>query len=314
MQTLFAGEVDRLRGAAGQASGALLELLHQLTTAAGAAPDDGEAKAMFAVMLAVPSEAYLGELMPQIDVDGLHQARNTLRRAIGTTLFDGWLALYRDNAASQAYQADGPGIARRALRSIALSYLCAAGDAHRDLVTHLVLEQYERADNLTERLAALREIVNAAWLDPEVASRALEAFALRWRAEKLVMDQWFAVQAACPAADALQRVTALEAHADFDARNPNRVRALYGVFAQQNLVRFHAIDGSGYRFLTERAMRLDRSNPQLAARLLAPLTRWRRYDATRRLAIRDALRRIEADGAISKDVFEVVSKSLQGDG
>jgi aminopeptidase N len=147
-----------------------------------------------------------------------------------------------------------------------------------------------------------------------VATRALNGFAQRWQREKLVMDQWFSLQAACPAEDALQRVIALENHPDFDPRNPNRVRSLYGIFAQQNQVRFHASDGGGYRFLAERVMQLDRTNPQLAARLLAPLTRWRRYDPARRLAMREALRGIEADAAISRDVFEVVSKSLQADG
>lgn len=314
MQTLFAAEIDRLRTGAVEPSGEFLTLLGELATAAHAAADDGEAKAMFAVMLTVPSEAYLGELMEQIDVDGLHRARVRLREVIGLTLFDSWLALYRGNSSTETYQPDGRGIARRALRNLALSYICATGDSHVDVAKRVVLNQYEGADNLTERLAALREIINAVWLERSVAAAALDGFAQRWQHEKLVMDQWFALQAACPAPDALQRVMALDNHPDFDARNPNRVRSLYGVFAQQNVVRFHASDGSGYRFLTERVSRLDRANPQLAARLLAPLTRWRRYDAARRLAMRDALRRIEADAALSKDVFEVVSKSLQTDG
>jgi len=176
------------------------------------------------------------------------------------------------------------------------------------------MDHYATADNLTDRLAALREIVNGTWVPDADRTAALENFYTRWRHEKLVIDQWFSVQAACPADNALVRVRALEGHPDFDAKNPNRARALYGAFAVQNPKNFHARDGSGYRFIVERVLGIDRANPQLAARLLAPLTRWRRYDPARRLTMRDALRTIETTGGISADVFEVVSKSLQADG
>jgi aminopeptidase N len=292
----------------------MLALYRSLLAAAAAAADDGESKALLAVMLAIPTEGYLSELMSEIDVDGLHQSRKALRSGLGETLFDDWLALYENNVSRGPYQPDSRSVARRALRNLALSFLCAAGAARGATVRPLLMDHYATADNLTDRLAALREIVNAAWLAEADRSAVLDNFHARWQHEKLVIDQWFSAQAACPIDGALARVRALEAHPDFDGKNPNRVRALYGAFAVQNPKNFHARDGSGYRFLGERALGLDRVNPQLAARLLAPLTRWRRYDAARRLAMRDALRTIESAQGISADVFEVVSKSLHTDG
>jgi len=196
----------------------------------------------------------------------------------------------------------------------ALGFLCAAGPSRVSVVRPLLLAQYRNADNLTDRLASLREIVNAEWLDEPARTETIADFYARWSAQKLVIDQWFSVQASCPRAGALARVETLERHPDFDGRNPNRLRALYSAFAGQNPVSFHARDGSGYRFLAERVARIDRANPQIAARLLAPLTRWRRYDAGRRAAMKDALRGIESSDAISRDVYEVVTKTLQGEG
>jgi aminopeptidase N len=314
MQSLHADEVERIRGGGTDPARGLLPLYRELLSDVGSGAADAERTAMFAAMLAVPTENYLGEMMSEIDVDGLHRARGQLRAALANGLFERWLDLYRRNAATGAYQPDSASIARRALRSLALGFLCAAGDARADSVRALLLEQYRSADNLTDRLAALREVVNAQWLDETERKRVVDHFHARWSTQKLVIDQWFSVQAACPRPGALARVEALEAHPDFDGRNPNRLRALYGAFAGQNPVSFHARDGAGYRFLAERVTRIDRANPQVAARLLAPLTRWRRYDAARRVAMRDALRGIESVDAISRDLFEVVTKALQAEG
>jgi aminopeptidase N len=314
MQTLYGGAVERIRGGATGPGETLTELCRALLGAAGRAPDDGEAKALLAALLALPGEAYLGEQLTEIDVEGVHRARDVLRQALGEALFDEWLSLYGSNLASGAYSPDAAASARRALANLALSFACGAGAAHTARLQPLLLAQYHDADNLTMRLAALREMVNAGWFDAHSRDRALADFYQRWRHVKLCIDQWFALQAAWPGDGALTRVVTLEAHADFDRRNPNRVRALYGVFAQQNLAQFHARDGAGYRFLAERVTRIDRSNPQLAARLVAPLVRWRRYDPARRQLMRDALAGIAATERLSKDVFEIVSKALQAAG
>jgi aminopeptidase N len=314
MQSLHAETIERLRAGDARAADTLLPLYRELLSEAVAADDDPERTATFAAMLAVPTESYLGELMNEIDVDGVHRARHALRATLGNQLFERWMDVYRRTAANGPYEPDSRSVSRRALRNLALGFLCAAGDARSADAGPLLLAQYRNADNLTDRLASLREIVNAEWLEESARSETLADFYTRWSAQKLVVDQWFSVQAACPRTGALARVETLERHPDFDGRNPNRLRALYGGFAGQNAVNFHARDGSGYRFLAERVARIDRANPQIAARLIAPLTRWRRYDASRRAAMKDALRSIEAADAISRDVYEVVTKTLQGDG
>ncbi len=313
MQSLHAETIEQMRGGTADAARKLLPLYRELLNDAIGA-DDPERTAMFAAMLAVPTENYLGELMSEIDVDGLHRARSALRAVLGDELFDDWMAVYRRSTAPGPYQPDSRSVGRRALRNLALGFLCATGQTRMSEVRAVLLAQYRDADNLTDRLASLREIVNAEWLDDAARSETIADFYARWSAQKLVIDQWFSVQAACPRAGALARVELLERHEDFDGRNPNRLRALYGAFAGQNPVSFHARDGSGYRFLAGRVARIDRANPQIAARLLAPLTRWRRYDGGRRAAMKEALRGIEASDAISRDVYEVVTKTLQGEG
>ncbi len=314
MQSLHTEEIERLRIGGTDAARGLLPLYRELLSDAMSADDDPERTAMFAAMLAVPTEGYLGELMAEIDVDGLHRARLALCASLANELFERWLELYGRNAANGPYQPDTRSVARRALRNLALGFLCAAGDSRTATVRALLLTQYRTADNLTDRLASLREVANAEWLDESARLDVIDDFYKRWSAQKLVIDLWFSVQAACPRVGALARVEALERHPDFDGRNPNRLRALFSTFAGQNPVNFHARDGAGYRFLAERVARIDRANPQIAARMLAPLTRWRRYDAARGAAMKDALRGIESADAISRDVYEVVTKALQGDG
>jgi aminopeptidase N len=124
------------------------------------------------------------------------------------------------------------------------------------------------------------------------------------------MDQWFSVQAGSALPGGLERVQALMNHPAFTLKNPNKVRALIGAFAGQNLVNFHRADGSGYRFLADLVITLNGFNPQIASRQLAPLTRWRKYDSSRQALMKAELERILASGELSSDVYEVVSKSL----
>ncbi len=314
MQSLHAAEIERIRTGGGEPARPLLPLYRDLLGDAVTTAPDADRSALLAAMLAVPTEGYLSELMLEIDVDGLHRARALLRNVLANELFEGWTSLYHNSSSTEPYQPDSISIARRALRNLALGFMCAADQSHGVAVQALLLAQFETADNLTDRLAALREIVDSPWLDSALRERALAEFHTRWSHQKLVIDQWYSVQATCPRPGALARVEALETQRDFDGRNPNRLRALYGGFAGWNPLNFHARDASGYRFLADRVARIDRANPQVAARLLAPLTRWRRYDAARGAAMRDALRAIESAPAISSDVFEVVTKSLQVDG
>ncbi|MNO74402.1 Aminopeptidase N [compost metagenome] len=264
--------------------------------------------AMVAEMLSLPGEAYLTEISQVADVDAIHAAREFARQQIAEQLFDALWARYQANrevSRSTPYVASAEHFARRSLQNIALSYLMQSG---KPQVLQATLEQFEHCDNMTERLTALAVLVNS--LFEAERAKALEAFAEHFKDNPLVMDQWFSVQAASALPGGLARVKALMQHPAFTLKNPNKVRALVGAFAGQNLVNFHAADGSGYRFLADLVIELNALNPQIASRQLAPLTRWRKYDDARQALMKGELERILASGELSSDVYEVVSKSL----
>ncbi|MBX6692019.1 aminopeptidase N [Pseudomonas sp. USTB-Z] len=289
--------------------GEALKLDQRLITALGTVlGNESLDPAMVAEMLSLPGEAYLTEISQVADVDAIHAAREFARQQIAEHLFDALWARYQAHRAvsrSTAYVASAEHFARRSLQNIALSYLMQSG---KQQVLDATLEQFEHCDNMTERLTALAVLVNSPF-EAERA-KALAAFAEHFKDNPLVMDQWFSVQAASTLPGGLARVKALMQHPAFTLKNPNKVRALIGAFAGQNLVNFHAADGSGYRFLADLVIELNALNPQIASRQLAPLTRWRKYDDARQALMKGELERILASGELSSDVYEVVSKSL----
>ncbi|CAM3956594.1 aminopeptidase N [Pseudomonas wadenswilerensis] len=289
--------------------GARLVLDQRLVTALGTVLANEQLdQAMVAEMLSLPSEAYLTEISEVADVDAIHAAREFARKQIAEQLFDALSARYQANRAvsrGTEYVAEAEHFARRSLQNIVLSYLMLS--AKPDVLA-ATLEQFDACDNMTERLTALAVLVNSPF-EAERA-KALEGFAEHFKDNPLVMDQWFSVQAASTLPGGLARVKALMQHPAFTMKNPNKVRALIGAFAGQNLVNFHAADGSGYRFLADLVIELNALNPQIASRQLAPLTRWRKYDSARQALMKGELERILASGSLSSDVYEVVSKSL----
>jgi len=263
---------------------------------------------MIAEMLSLPGEAYLTEISEVADVDAIHAAREFVRKQLADSLFDGLWARYTANrqlSKATPYVAEAEHFARRALQNIALSYLMLS---EKPEVLAATIEQFDSADNMTERLTALAVLVNSPFTDEK--DKALAVFAENFKDNPLVMDQWFSVQAGSPLPGGLDRVKALMQHPAFNIKNPNKVRALIGAFAGQNLINFHAADGSGYRFLADLVIQLNGFNPQIASRQLAPLTRWRKYDSARQALMKAELVRIRDSGELSSDVFEVVSKSL----
>ncbi|SDK01973.1 aminopeptidase N [Pseudomonas delhiensis] len=270
--------------------------------------DNALDQAMVAEMLSLPSEAYLTELSEVADVEAIHAAREFARQRIAEALREPLWQRYQANreiSRKTPYVAEAEHIARRSLQNIALSYLMLVGG---DEVLAACLEQYESCDNMTERLTALAVLVNSPYDDEK--AKGLEMFADYFKDNPLVMDQWFSVQAGCTLPGGLERVQALMGHPAFTLKNPNKIRALIGAFANQNLVNFHRADGAGYRFLADQVITLNALNPQIASRLLAPLTRWRKYAPARQGLMRAELERILASGELSSDVYEVVSKSL----
>ncbi|MCX8049747.1 MAG: aminopeptidase N [Methylohalobius sp.] len=256
-------------------------------------------------LLTLPEEDYLAEQMPVIDPEGVHRVRERAKQALAHALSEAfWTCYAHHHRPEEACDTSSAAIGRRRLKNICLEYLACLDTT---LVQTRLLEQFEQARNLTDGLAALKIIVHTAH---PAQAQCLAAFYRRFQAEPLVLDKWFALQATSPQPGALERVKALLAHPDFDLGRPNRVRAVLGAFSRQNPVHFHAPDGSGYALLTEYLLKLDRLNPQLAARLAQPLTAWRRYDSTRQQHMRTELSRLLEAPGLSKDLFEIASKAL----
>ncbi len=260
-------------------------------------------QALLAEVLNLPSESYLGDQMPVVDVEGIHRARGGLQRAIGEQLQDALLETYRANHTDASYAFTPEAIGQRAIKNLALSYLAAGGETGIALCD----AQFADAGNMTDSLAALRLLVDHGGVE---GLAALDAFYRRWSKESLVIDKWFSVQATSSREGTLGAVLALMQHPDFSWRNPNRVRSLVGAFCTANPARFHAADGAGYRFLSDCVLQLDPLNPQIASRLLKPLITWRRYDVGRQTLMRAEIERIMGATELSSDVFEVVSKAL----
>ena len=300
-QSLLARAIEAvdLTGQESKIHGALLEAIERVLTG----PMDA---AMKALTLCLPSEEYLADRAAQrglVDMTDIHLRRQTVKRLVGQALESKWQAVSSQSGVGGPYSASAHDIGLRSLRHLALDYLLAAQLASLKQAEQLL----ESANNLTDRLAALRWI--AQYADGAQRTQVLADFYDRWKSESLVVNQWFTVQATRPDNSCVESVRELLTHRAFDWRNPNKLRALVGAFSGANPVAFHRADGAGYQLLGDVITRIQASNPQIAARMLAPLTRWRRY-ATGQEVMKAELERIAAIDPLPKDVFEVVNRSL----
>jgi aminopeptidase N len=251
--------------------------------------------------LSLPTEGLIGDRMELVEPDAIHASRDALRQQVGSSLPDELARVQAIGAPGSDLSPEAKG-ARR-LKSVALSLL-AAGDPARGAA--LAKAQFDGADNMTDRQSALMVLAS---LDGTERETAFAEFYDRYRDDSLVLDKWFALQAAAQRADTIDVVEALAGHPEFSARNPNRWRALVSNFAA-NQWAFHHISGRGYRFVTDMILAVDRINPQVAARQVPSLGRWKRFEATRADLMRAELERIVATPGLSRDVFEQASKSL----
>ncbi len=264
-------------------------------------------KALIARALTLPSLMYIGEMMPAIDVDAIHQAREFIYMQLAQKLASEFLTVYQENSQSE-YQLSPESMGERFLRNQALSYLMYLGEQGEVLAK----QQYQSADNMTDQMAAFRLLVHH---ETASSSETVAAFYQQWQQDNLVMDKWFTVQATAPSLMAAEsgpaRVRKLFEHKDFDIKNPNRVRALLGAFCSANPTCFHHVSGFGYALLEEYIEIIDAMNPQIASRLCVPLTRWKRYNETRQQLMKAALQRLISLPELSSDVSELVEKSLK---
>ena len=265
--------------------------------------DAGNDPAFAAEALALPSETYLAEQLEEVDPDALHAARNLLRRNVAATLKGDLLLTYQAFTTPGEYRPDAESAGQRALRNLCLSYLMESGD---EAVLGLCITQFEKANNMTDTMAALTALANSS---SDQRQDVLDRFYRKWSGEPLVIDKWLAVQASSRLPGTLEQVARLTKHPAYDIRNPNKVFSLIRTFGA-NLVRFHASDGAGYAFLADQIIELDPVNPQIAARIARCFDRWKRFDAGRQKHALAALERIRAATDLSADTTEVIVRAL----
>ena len=261
--------------------------------------------AMVELMLQLPSEAQLHEEASLIHVQAIHSARQFVRKALAEALSDKFLSIYQRHNVQQNYAPEAGQIGRRGLKNAALSYLMLV----ENVGVELAWEQFQQADNMTDRAAALSCLVNCP-AAAEQAAEALARFEQEYRDETLVMNLWLQIQAVNSQPGGLERVEKLLDHPAFSMSNPNKIRSLIGAFCGANPINFHSADGSGYQFLKGHILALNSQNPQVAARLVTPLTRWKKFPEPNRQLMRDALQAIADEPNLVKDIYEIATKSL----
>jgi len=258
--------------------------------------------------LQLPAESFIAEQRVMVDPDAIRDARQFIRRELGTRLASDWRAAFDSHDTPGEYSPAPAAAGRRALRNLALTYLVDGGDAE---AIELARTQLAQATNMTDRQAALAAIVNST---APFKAEMLVQFAREWAAEPLLMNKWFQLQATAIAQrgepPVLLRVKMLMKHPAFSVSNPNNVYALILGFCSNNAAEFHRPDGSGYAFWVEQVLALDRINPTVAARVARALDRWRKYTPDRQRLMQPALKEVAAASHLSRDVREIVTKAL----
>ncbi|TGG95723.1 aminopeptidase N [Natronospirillum operosum] len=289
-----------------QAAGEADELRQTLLSATSAVLADGLLDpAVKARILQLPAQAYIAEQYSPVDPLQLDQVHTELRTWLACELAAEWQQVLSATRADEPYRFEHRQAGRRALHLCALAATVLADDSGWQAAREL----FERADNMTEQQGALRlwsQVANTEW------DTAMEQFWQRWKSDAQVVEQWLGICAQRPGMT-VAGVNQLMQHEAFSWDNPNRVRSVIGAFVMRNPRGFHAADGSGYRFLADAILKLDGMNPQIAARLCTPFTQWRRYVPAVQAAMQAELERILAPDGLSDGVYEIVSKTLQGD-
>lgn len=261
-------------------------------------------KALLARMIHIPDVVHIGLQRQEIDPTAVFQARDDLINTLLSSFKNKILAIYGMHNDDDGVSAKAQAMGTRALKNTALHLLtnkCMKEDVD------LCREAYKNARNMTDRMAALQRL---ALFRTGSCIDVLNEFHERYHDFPLVIDKWFAVQASAIREDTATIVRQLREHPDFNLKNPNRVRSLFGAFAMNNPVSFHAASGEGYELLREAVAELNTINPQIAARLLTPLKEWRRYTPNRQTLMKNALKQILEIENLSPDVYEIASKSV----
>ncbi|WP_455206151.1 aminopeptidase N [Kaarinaea lacus] len=261
-------------------------------------------KALAAQAIGLPAESYIAEFVQPIEPVVIHKVRRFMRKTLATELKDSFLNVYEENTDDGPFQIDQIAIGKRSIKNTCLGYLMELED---DAIVERCLQQYENSTNMTDEISALAFLANS---DNEQRHDALARFYHKWKQDALVIDKWLSIQATSRLPNTLNAVKALTQHEAFSIKNPNKVRALIGAFAHGNSVNFHHVSGTGYEFVADYVIELNKLNPQIASRLVTIFTMWRKYDEDRQALMKQQLERIAAEKELSKDVYEIVTKSL----
>jgi aminopeptidase N len=298
--SLLAANVGALRkGEAARQDEGLMAALAAILADAALEPT------FIALALTSPSEADVArEIGRDVDPDAIFAARAKLQAAIGDRLGVTLADTYERMITPGPYRPDAASTGRRSLKNVCLDLLVATG---RSEAIARAVSQYESADNMTDRMAALLTL--ALNNRPEHVA-ALEDFYGRYADDPLIIDKWLALQAAIPAAGTLERVRTLTSHPAFSMANPNRVRSLIGSFAQANHTQFNRVDGAGYDFIADAMVALDPKNPQVAARIMGAFRSWRALEPRRRERAEATLRRVAAVPTLSRDLHDILARTL----
>ena len=269
------------------------------------ASDDSLEPAFRALALTLPLEGDIArEIGRNVDPDAIFVARNSIVKAIAAKNFAALTAVWTSMADSGDFSPAATPAGKRALKNVLLDYLSVHSGSPQ-----LASDAYNTASNMTDRFSALLLLTQRFSGAPETAA-ALDAFEGGFGGDGLVMDKWFWAQAIAPGVDTLGKVEALTAHKGFSFDNPNRLRSLVGAFASSNPTGFHRADGAGYRFLAEIVLRVDKGNPQTAARMLTAMRSWRSLEPSRKEMAREALASIATAQNLSTDVRDIVERTL----
>lgn len=255
--------------------------------------------------LSLPPQAYVGELQDEIDLEALQTAHEFLRDTLASRLEEKFMKCFKANHLKDHYAPTPEQMGHRALKNKCLGYLLHAGHSKN---VKLAAEQFAGSTNMTDTFAALQALVSSPYKEDE--EKALTAFYDKWQDDPLVIEQWLAVQASAQQEGTFERVQELVEHPAFSMKRPNSVRSVVGAFTQSGMRNFHRKDGAGYKWLADKILELDKLNPQIAARLLTPLIKYKRYSPKRAEMMRAELERMVQTGALSKNTYEVASKAL----
>ncbi len=262
------------------------------------------------LVLTLPSETLIAEQLEVVDPQRVHAVRETMRLEMANALQADWAWAWEQHEVTGAYRPTPLDSGKRALRSLALAHLCLATDPNvRSTWEQTAWQSFVHAADMTTRLSALTALMLA---ESKHLPEALKQFHARFAQDDLVVDKWFALQAAMAVKpeQALNRVRQLMRHPDFQLRNPNRARSVIFSFCQGNPSGFHRSDAAGYVFWSEQVLALDAINPQVAARLARAMDRWRKLAEPYRQAAQEALQRVASNANLSNDVREIITQSL----